>query len=37
MNKTINNYIKEKRLDLAVQYLKADIPITEAAEQAEIQ
>ena len=34
MNKTINNYIKEKRLDLAVQYLKADIPITEAAEQA---
>lgn len=32
MNKTINNYIKEKRLDLAVQYLKMDIPIVEAAE-----
>lgn len=34
MNKTINNYIKEKRLDLAVQYLKTDLPISEAAEKA---
>lgn len=32
MNKTINNYIKEKRLDLAIQYLKSDISIAEAAE-----
>jgi len=34
MNKTINNYIKEKRLDLAIQYLKTDMSIAEAAEQA---
>lgn len=34
MNKTINNYIKEKRLDLAIQYLKTDLPISEAAEKA---
>lgn len=32
MNKTINNYIKEKRLDLAIQYLKTDMSIAEAAE-----
>ena len=34
MNKTINNYIREKRLDLAIQYLKTDISIAEAAEKA---
>ncbi len=34
MNKTINNYIKEKRLDLAIQYMKTDLPISEAAEKA---
>lgn len=34
MNKTINNYIKEKRLDLAIQYIRNDIPISEAAEKA---
>lgn len=34
MNKTINNYIKEKRLDLAIQYLKTEASIAEAAEKA---
>ncbi|MDO4261227.1 MAG: AraC family transcriptional regulator [Eubacteriales bacterium] len=34
MNQTINHYIKEKRMDLAVEYLKTGLPITEAAEKA---
>ena len=32
MNKTINNYIKEKRLEMAIQYMKTDMNITEVAE-----
>ena len=31
MNKTINNYVKEKRLEMAIQYMKTDMPIADAA------
>ena len=33
-NYTLNNYIIEKRISQAVNYLKSDIPITRAAEMA---